>query len=58
MKPKVITKKIVVKNKQFMEALKASVSTRDEIHMKIVEEAEKSGLLSKLIDANKRLHSK
>jgi len=46
MKPKVIAKKIVVKNKEFMEALKASVSKRDEIHRKIVEDAEKSGVLN------------
>ena len=49
MKPKVITKKIVVKNKEFMEALKTSVSKRDEIHMKIVEDAKESGVLSKLL---------
>jgi len=49
MKPKVITKKIAVKNKAFIEAIKSSVSKRDEIHQAIIEEAKKSGILSRLI---------
>jgi len=49
MKPKVITKKLVVKNKAFIDAIKSSVSKRDEIHQEIVEAAKKSGVLSKLV---------
>jgi hypothetical protein len=48
MKPKVITKKIAGKNKAFIEAIKSSVGKRDEIHQAIVEDAERSGILSKL----------
>jgi len=47
MKPKVITKKIAVKNKAFIEAIKSSVSKRDEIHQAIIEEAKKSGHYSR-----------
>jgi len=49
MKSKVTTKKIIVKNKAFIEAVKSSVSKRDELHLGIIEEAKKSGVLSKLV---------
>ena len=41
-----------------MEALKASVSMRMEIHNQIVEEAEKSGVLAKPVQANNLLQFK
>jgi hypothetical protein len=50
MKAKVTTKKIVVENKAFIEAIKSSVSRRDELHLGSIEEAKKSGVLNKIIN--------
>ena len=50
MKVKVATKKIIVKNKAFIESVKSSVSRRDELHLGIIEEAKKSGVLNKIIN--------
>ena len=49
MKTKVTTKKIIVKNKAFIEVVKSSVTKRDELHLGIIEEAKKSGVLFKLV---------
>jgi len=49
MKRKAILKKIEVKNTAFIEAVISSVRSREDVHKEILENAKKSGVLSRLI---------
>jgi hypothetical protein len=51
MKGKAISKKITVKNKAFVKAVKKSMLERTALHEEIVEKAKKSGILKKLASA-------
>jgi len=51
MKRKAAFRKIEVKNKSFLEAIKSSSGETEKIHLENVLFAKKSGLLSKLVHA-------
>ena len=54
MKRKATSRKVVVRNGRFVEAVRSAVATRRETHDRIVEEARSSGIIEKLVEINKK----
>ena len=53
MKKKATSRKVVVRNSRFVEAVRGAIGRRRETHDRIVEEARSAGIIQKLVEINK-----
>jgi hypothetical protein len=54
MKKKATTRKVTVRNGRFAAVVRDAVAVRTGSHARMVEDAHSSGIIEKLIDANKK----